>query len=327
MDLFLKPALSRNTNADHLAFHRQLHFIIKRHEGLIDTPEYIVAYGEAVKQEELVYAYIRKSKSTVKLSDAVRERNEFHSLIKMLVQINRKHALPEYRRAADRMDYLLKHYDKTISKGIGARTFSFDMMIRSLRGTENQVNVTLLGLLPWLDRLDELNNKLKEYEEAIMSDKINRPKLTTKESRSALDAKLRMITGRFEMLTFLNGPDAYRLFINEYNIIVRRYNKLIEKRQPVRMDIGTGMIARIPPQLHTGGHVTPIPEIRMKVADGKGGETVVDLRFTVDFQPTYLDNVRPGNAMVIAHGIGKYKGLLKMMFHIEAQDAQETQDA
>jgi hypothetical protein len=82
---------------------------------------------------------------------------------------------------------------------------------------------------------------------------------------------------------------------------------------PVRITDLNTTAAPIPTQKYTGNAITPIPTVFLKINDGNFKE----MKFSVDFYITYRNNVKVGEAKIIIHGKGKYKGTYTTSFHIE----------
>jgi hypothetical protein len=84
---------------------------------------------------------------------------------------------------------------------------------------------------------------------------------------------------------------------------------------PSRLAGGNTSVEAIPAQLYTGSPVTPIP----RVFFGENIEKAVELQFSVDFFVSYRNNVGVGEAKVLVHGKGKYRGSYASTFHIERE--------
>jgi hypothetical protein len=111
-----------------------------------------------------------------------------------------------------------------------------------------------------------------------------------------------------QTLDLAPSPPLERLFLvmNEIRI---KYSKSL----PIRLTDANTSVAPIPMQKYTGKHITPIPKVLLKTENNSFAE----LRFSIDFSVTYRNNIKAGNAKLIIHGKGKYKGNYTSTFYIE----------
>jgi hypothetical protein len=82
---------------------------------------------------------------------------------------------------------------------------------------------------------------------------------------------------------------------------------------PVKLTGANTVVESIPAQKYTGKDITPVPKVFFKKED----DEFTELRFTVDFNITYRNNIQVGEAQIIIHGRGRYNGSYTSNFHIE----------
>jgi hypothetical protein len=104
------------------------------------------------------------------------------------------------------------------------------------------------------------------------------------------------------------SPQMERLFVAMNEIRIKYTNP-----SPARITEDNTSIMPIGIQKYTGSAITPIPTVLLKTEDGNFKE----LQFSVDFYITYRNNVNIGEAKLIIHGKGKYKGSYTSSFFIE----------
>jgi hypothetical protein len=109
----------------------------------------------------------------------------------------------------------------------------------------------------------------------------------------------------------LQPTDALKHLFSVMNEIRVKYHH----SQPVRLNNSNTSVDAIPAQPYTGEAITPVPHVLVKSSDG----AVDELRFTVDYNLTYRNNVDVGEAKVIIRGKGRYTGTYFSTFHIEPQ--------
>jgi hypothetical protein len=320
MKTLLKIAhMGRFLIADHNGFHKRLLEIILRYLGIIDSPDSIEDYSGKVKQEDRVFKWMRRQKHTKKKAEADRERDTIYMGFLGKVRADLRHFNPVIRDAANHIYNLLDNYGDVIHASYDAETTALDSIITHLRSEDYIEDVNLLGLMPWVDRLDDLNTQFKQYVQETAQEEINKPDITPKESRLQTDQALKKITTRIEALANLHGEEKYLPFAREFNELVEHYNLLVFEhygRIHIRTDISSAYIAPILPQTFTGKPIFVIPEVMLTKTTDEGISHSVELVFTEDFTVSYKNNVKPGTATLRIQGIGKYKGEIVTTFNI-----------
>jgi hypothetical protein len=97
--------------------------------------------------------------------------------------------------------------------------------------------------------------------------------------------------------------------VSVMNDIRIKYSKFL----PTRLTVSNTVTEPIAIQKYTGKNITPLTRVFHKKENGELNE----LQFTVDFYITYRNNIEVGEAQIIIHGKGKYKGSYISTFHIE----------
>jgi hypothetical protein len=306
--------------ADHNGFHKRLLVIILRFLGIIDSPVLVEDYSGKVEQENRVFKWMRRQKHTAKKAETDRERDGTYTGFVARIRADLRHFNPIIRDAANHIFNLLANYGDVIHASYDAETTALDSIIAHLRSENYIEDVNLLGLMSWVDRLDELNTQFKQYVEETAQEEINKPNITPKESRQQTDKALKNITTRIEALAILYGEEKYIPFAQEFNELVEHYNLLVREhygRLHARTDISSAYIAPIPPQTFTGKPIYVFPEVMITKTTDDGIAQFVELIFTEDFTMSCKNNIKPGTATLRIQGIGKYKGEIVTTFNIE----------
>jgi hypothetical protein len=124
--------------------------------------------------------------------------------------------------------------------------------------------------------------------------------------RRDIEAVYRLLTGRIDAYTVMNGTGTTGVFISKLNDEVTYFNEHSHHRHA--KDINLATVVSIPDQLWEGKPVTPLP-----VATGEDGNELV---FARDYDLRYHGNDRPGNATVTLHGRGAWKNRKAVSFTI-----------
>jgi hypothetical protein len=314
-----KPDVSHYSIADHLSFHEGALAICTKYQIVIDAPLMINAYTDTVAQESIAYKWLRRSEFTKKKMETDHERDNIFVGMGGIVRAHMKGFDPAVRDAADHVNNLLKNYGSVTQLNYDAETVAIESILVRLSGSDYASAVTTLGIQPWMNKLSSLNKQFKTYVDDTAEEQLNKPDITPRAIRRASDEALRPIINRIEALVNLNGLQAYAVFVEEFNLLVKHYNLLVNEhygRLHVRTDISPALIDEIPPQAATGLPVYIIPVLRLRLTDSDNMEEVTLLNFSVDFTVAYKNNVLPGTATLIVTGIGKYKGEIVTTFNI-----------
>jgi hypothetical protein len=113
------------------------------------------------------------------------------------------------------------------------------------------------------------------------------------------------MTDRVDAAATLDTEGIYTDFIKQWNVTVEYYNTHIRHHAKVNIDIA--IADPIAPQTATGKEITPIPTVH---------DEDKELVFTRDFYLAYRKNILPGDATIIIHGKGAYKGKKIITFSI-----------
>jgi hypothetical protein len=320
MDVVLKKAdMLRYNNADHIAFHGSSQHISVKYSHVINAPDLISAHGAAVDQETAVFNWVRRNEYTGKKADSDHRRDGTLTGLTVQVRANLRHFDPTVRDAATHVYNMLENYGDVEHRDYDAETMIIDGIIAQLRTPAYAAAVNLLGIAPWIDRLELDNSEFKTYAEDSVGVKLEKPAVGSKAARRTSDETLRAVTARVTSLINLNGPDQYADFAAEYNELVTHYNTLVNEhygRLHAKTDIAPAIIAPIAEQRFTGKPVIVIPEVFMRRPLRDGTEETVELVFSEDFTVSYRNNISPGTATILIRGSGKYGGEAVTTFNI-----------
>jgi len=210
--------------------------------------------------------------------------------------------------AAVILDKRLKEFGKINSKAYQAESSAVQILLRDFL-QQYAVEVAKLQLGPWVTELNlaelEFSSLSLERTDII----VELPKEKLPDVRHDIDAIYHKIIEAVEADTVSNGDATCGEFIEKFNIDLEPYKDFTHR---VRHDIEHAVAVPIPVQQYTGKAIIPIPEVHY-VHEGK---PTVELVFSVDFTVTYKENVNVGDAEIIIHGKGKYKGQKTVTFNI-----------
>ena len=318
-DVLLKPNLIHYSNYNNLEFHQRGSDLCVKHATTIGAPALITAYSAAVVTEYNTFSWARRSDFTEKKTEADANRDSVFSVLSATVRAGMKHYNPQIKDAALHINNMLEIFGDVIHMNYDAETAAIDGVIMRMRSEEYLSAAQKLSLPPWVDLLEEANNKFKEYVIDTDQEKAVKPKISHKQARKNTDTCLYKVTNWVEAAIVMTGIGAFAQFIEDFNSLVKHYNTVSKEhlgRTHIRTDIAKASIKQIPAQPYVGTPVYVIPMVTIYEILPDGSKKGVELVFNIDFRVTYINNSEPGMASLVVQGIGKYKGKLTTTFDI-----------
>jgi hypothetical protein len=133
---------------------------------------------------------------------------------------------------------------------------------------------------------------------------------TTDDTKTASELRANVESGYDNLCTLVvqtvNVTPVSEVVLKAFNEM-EKIRKVMAALLPSRHDIKEATVNDIPPYPYTGQPITPIPEVYF---EGK------PLVFSVDFTPSYRKNIDPGEARIILHGKGRFRGIHNRSFTI-----------
>jgi hypothetical protein len=262
---------------------------------------------------------MRSSEFTTAKAEVDHERDSVYAGMQATVHINLKHFSPDFRAATTHVNRLLESYGNVTHADYNAETADINSIVTRLRSDAYGTVVNILGLMPWINKLDQLNTLFNTYVDDTMQETAEKPAVSTCDARRETDDSLQRITQRIEALVTLNGPENFIPFRDEFNALVKVYNTHVHEhygRLHARTDIAPAIIGSIDAQPYTGRPVTVIPEVALRKTAVDSTQTLVELVFSQDFTVSYRNNIEPGTATLIIEGINHYRGEVITTFSI-----------
>jgi hypothetical protein len=318
--LLKKPEVYRYNNGDHLSFHTKSLQICTVNANAIAAPVLISNYTDALAKENTIFMWIRRSEYTGKKAEADKIRGSTYRSLTGVVRSALRHFNPDVCNIAIHVYNLLENYGDVPRMNYDAETAAIDSVTARLLNEDYLQASTILGIIPWIEKLQADNLIFKTFVDEAMEEQLEKPDITLKEARRKTDESLREITGRVTALVTLEGAEPLVAFIEEFNELVRHYNIIVHEHQGrlhMRADLSASTLSLIPPQTWTDKPIFVIPEVRFPVTGRGGLKETVELIFSKDFTISCHNNVDPGTATLTITGIGKYKGQIVTTFNIQ----------
>jgi hypothetical protein len=287
---------------------------------VINTPELLTEYRLKIEVEEGIYKWLRRSQFIEKKLAVDNDRDAILIGLTGFVRSVTKHFDPSMRDSAKHVLNLIDNHGDLVHTDYNAETAGIDSLIAKLNSKDYISEVEKLGSASWLVELEKCNTIFKRYVNEAEQELVEKPTVRYRDVRTETDRTLRKVIKRITSLMDINGPEAYRELVSEYNVHVSLYNTQVNEhygRLHAKMDISNAEIDTVSVQTCTGKLIYVIPVVKVRKADKDETENIIELEFSKDFTVGYKNNINPGTAMLTITGIGKYSGEIITTFNIE----------
>jgi hypothetical protein len=234
MNILQRPTfLPRLRNEPHVEFNREFRdSALERGLGSIGitdimTNRYDPAYNLVVARLDALHG----SDLTPEIRDQDHVRDDSYRGLYWTVHGLTFHPDAVKRAAALKVKSYLDHYGDISARPYDDQSAALDDVARELRAPGHLELVTLLGLLPWLQVIEEENTRFVRLMEARNKEVGHRPSTDMKLARAALDLVLNDVIDRVEAQITLYGLTStssdYAPFANDWNALVDRYRRTL----------------------------------------------------------------------------------------------------
>ncbi|MDR1335629.1 MAG: DUF6261 family protein [Tannerella sp.] len=212
--------------------------------------------------------------------------------------------------AANRILIMLKEYGRVANKPYEEEMGDIHLILNSLT-TTYAGDVTACAATSWKNHLQASYGAFVEIINLRNARRAEKPQYDAKTARVELQTLYNEMTVIISSKS-IAVPEPYSNFIHVANIEIDRVN--IEFNRVLR-NIATCEPEPIPEQIYTGLPLTPTPVV-LYVTPHDG---TVRLELGRDYNLSYHNNVKVGNAECIVHGKGGYRGSRTVTFAITRQ--------
>lgn len=214
--------LHTQRNAGHYTFLTDFNDLVLRYTPqALDIVDGYEAFKLKYQDEIEAYKAITKSATTEDIADADHDRDTTLRNIADLAHAALNHFDASMHSPAKVVNVVLDQYGDLTSKPYDEETGETENLIRDLR-TKAGAETATIGLVPWINMLENQNIKFKTLEATRNSEEANRSELRMKEVRLEIDAAYRKIIKRVNALIVVNGEAPYAEFVKELNARITR---------------------------------------------------------------------------------------------------------
>jgi len=278
--------------------------------ALLVTDE-LAEFNRLLAIERIAYKFNRKSPLTSLISEMdVNIMRDLHGLTHSIKAALYSHD-PQVAAAAiildERLHQLGNIYDRTLDEQTSTISKLTDDFTGRLAVEASKVGVNL-----WVTYIGDDNEAIKTMMSERNAEVSKRPTGNLRDGiRPKIEAVYKTIAGKINADITTNGETLCGAFVRQLNVEIAYVNEH-DTTHHNRKNIEAATAVPIAVQNFTGKVITHIPELYYE----EEGHPTVELVFAVDFMVTYKDNLYVGNAEIIVHGKGAFKGKKIISFNI-----------
>jgi hypothetical protein len=302
-----------------MAFHHSAYDIFQEWAEIIEQPQLLTDYLQAIEQEETTHYLPKSSAYTMQKRKVNYKRDKVYRAMKRIVFSNLDCYDPVLARKARHLYALLTHFKDIPMINYDAKTEAIFLLIKELRTEKYYADAETLGIVGWINELDELNALFQYYTDSSFKEKQRKPAISSKIASRITNNTLREIIDHITSLITLNLPKKYISLVVRLNLLIKHHNILVREhygRLHAKTDISNINVETIPEQQYTGKPIYVIPILSTRENGAKNKIQTEELVFTRDFTVKYRGNIEQGSATILVQGIGRYDGSREIIFPI-----------
>ena len=219
-------------NNEHFQFHTEVKALIEAIGALLLKIEgiFIGEYLPSYSNLDNSLKKITKSSYTEQRHQKDVTRDGTVKVNTSIVNLAQSSLDPEVIAAARRLKIVFDTYGNIAKLPLNEETSAIYNLVSDVR-TKCAADAALIGLTPWIDKLDAENRAYEAlvtggYEEKIAL----QTEYTAKEARGLVDDSYHKITRRIEAYMEIEGEAAYAGFVTRLNLQIDKYNNIIAIR-------------------------------------------------------------------------------------------------
>jgi hypothetical protein len=265
---------------------------------------FYMEYNILLARERILVDAQKNSNYTMQIVVADHRDDQLLVGIRNMIVAATHHFDPVIVEAAISLQNRLKPFGDIIKKSYEEEAAAIKILLADFQG-EYAEKVELIGLTPWIKELEIAVIDFERLLQLRKSELAAKPLERLREIRRDIETVYRKMRDRINAFNIIEEKEVYTEFIRQLNVQIDYFNEHNHKQ--TLKDIKVAVVNPIPTQNYTGKAITPVPEVSFE-------ET--ELVFSKDFTLSYKNNVTKGNAEIIIHGKGAYKGSKTITFFI-----------
>lgn len=265
-----------------------------------------------LEKEDAVMRWVRKSILTEKIAAADDRLDRVLVGINATVQAYLHAPSESFVAAATRLHAMIKNYGDIIHESYDKEAGEVRALIEQFSTPPYSSDVSTLQMGNWMTELSAAFTGFENLLSQRESEQGQKPPYIAKTVRKGIENVYQQMVRIIDAHSVVETDNVFGVLIDRLNPKIAYLNTEFAH---ARKDLGAGGHTVIEPvgvQPYTERPVTPVPEVHF-LEDGK---PTVRLWLGADFEVTYKNNIKIGQAELTIHGKGHYKGQKSATFHI-----------
>jgi hypothetical protein len=315
MKKFLALYFNWLPNAAHYNYFKHARTVFNSADTVVKTvlADLLPPLNDWQEKEELLMEWVRKSELTAKIAEA--DQRLDHALVGLSSQVRALEysADTDIAAAAHRTYLMLKSYGRVTKKTYEAQSGDVQAILLQFDGGYAE-DATTLGLADWIAAVQGAFTEFQDLLSQRDAKSIEKPAEGFPVVRRGLEDVYHQIVTVVDANVVTGTPVTQAAFISVIDLLNPEIERLNAEYHRARRNIATAEPEPIPPQGYVDGQpVTPTPAVFYTTPhDG-----TVKLELGKDYNLTYKNNKKVGNAQCTIHGKGLYTGSKTVTFIIE----------
>jgi hypothetical protein len=166
---------------------------------------------------------IIKSALSEKIKEADKARDASYSAFVKFIAAMCEHYDPAIRDAALKIQVVTHTYGNVAVKPINEETSAIYNLVQELRSDNYKDHVTLIGLTPWLNKLDTDNQRFESLIQERDREEAAKSHLAVRDARHTIDEIYRHIVNMINANLFFKQLTNQTAFVDTLNAIIHRF--------------------------------------------------------------------------------------------------------
>jgi hypothetical protein len=301
-------------NAAHYAFCSK----VKKELATADTAvknalgTLITEFNTYYTKENALMEWVHKSGLTAKIADANKRMDSALTGLSERIRSDIHNPAENTAAAAKRIYLMLQNYGYIYNKPYIGQSGDMQAVLEHLQGSHIS-DVTLLGISTWVTELQSSLTAFRQLLDRRGAQQLEKPDENFFVIRREIEKIYHKIVRIVDAGALVSSPEPFDGFINKLNPEIELLNR---EYHHARRNIADSEPAPIPQQIYTGQPVTPTPSVLYITSYN----STQKLELGKDYNLTYRNNIKAGNAQCTIHGKGKYRGRKTVTFVIVREE-------
>jgi len=172
---------------------------------------------------------IVKSALTERINEADTARDAVFAGLVKFHKVTLDHYDNAIREAAHKIDVVLHTYGNVAAKPINEETSAVYNFVQELKSAKYGSLVTLTGLMPWVNKLELLNNEFENLIQERDRESASKNHVAVKIARREIDDAYKHIVQTINSLIYLDMLTNCGTFVDTMNAIIHRFAAMIKR--------------------------------------------------------------------------------------------------